>query len=376
MLLSSLQFGVSPATLFQKIRRTVTKLPEQLRPKRILFWDVKPETSLGTFRMAIEKLSDIPADRPLTLAERKALLKEMQDARGRLICAESILEVAIEGCKDELKKRIAATVRAHKKGLSVAHACRLMGLSRSTFYASQKTTPAQNKTDELAEKISEVRSSGFYTLGRRRFTARIRLVRMANPCAGKATRQQLPDNLLNREFQADRPMHRLVTDVTYVPYFENDEWHWGYLSLVQDLFNRAIVAWVYSKKQDVRLGLATLRLLSGRGLAPGAMLHSGRGSIYTAQAFRDAADGMGLTQSFSRTANCHDNATMECFNGTFKVEALYNPALTQDRPSFKAQNDFIGRYVEFYNNERPCSVIDNQTPAAYRMQFYGPFLRT
>ena len=99
------QFGVRPATLFQKIRRTVAKLPEQLGPKRILFWDVKPETSLGTFRMAIEKLSDIPADRPLTLAERKALLKEMQDARGRLICAESILEVAIEGCKDELKKK-------------------------------------------------------------------------------------------------------------------------------------------------------------------------------------------------------------------------------------------------------------------------------
>ena len=76
-----------------------------IQPKRILFWDVKPETSLGTFRMAIEKLSDIPADRPLTLAERKVLLKEMQDARGRLICAESILEVAIEGCKDELKKK-------------------------------------------------------------------------------------------------------------------------------------------------------------------------------------------------------------------------------------------------------------------------------
>lgn len=256
MLLSSLQFGVRPVTLFQKIRRTVAKLPEQLRPKRILFWDVKPETSLGTFRMAIEKLSDIPADRPLTLAERKVLLKEMQDARGRLICAESILEVAIEGCKDELKKRIAATVRAHEKGLSVAHACRLMGLSRSTFYASQKTTPAQIKTDELAEKISEVQSSCFFTIGRRRMgavlhkrygievcettlqrvmsrrglIARIRQVRKAKPCAGKATRQQLPDNLLNREFQADRPMHRLVTDVTYVPYFENDEWHWGYLS--------------------------------------------------------------------------------------------------------------------------------------------------
>lgn len=115
-----------------------------------------------------------------------------------------------------------------------------MGLSRSTFYASQKTTPAQIKTDELAEKISEVQSSCFFTIGRRRMgavlhkrygievcettlqrvmsrrglTARIRQVRKAKPSAGKATRQQLPDNLLNREFQADRPMHRLVTDVT------------------------------------------------------------------------------------------------------------------------------------------------------------------
>lgn len=53
--------------------------------------------------MAIETLSDIPVDRPLTLAEWKALLKEMQDARGRPIFAESILEIAIEGCKDELK---------------------------------------------------------------------------------------------------------------------------------------------------------------------------------------------------------------------------------------------------------------------------------
>lgn len=67
-------------------------------------------------------------------------------------------------------------------------------------------------------------------MSRRGLTARIRQVRKAKPCAGKATWQQLPDNLLNREFQADRPMHRLVTEVTYVPYFENDEWHWGYLS--------------------------------------------------------------------------------------------------------------------------------------------------
>lgn len=55
--------------------------------------------------MAVEKLSDIPADRPLTTAERKALFEELKDAKARLVCAESLLEVAVECCKDDLKKK-------------------------------------------------------------------------------------------------------------------------------------------------------------------------------------------------------------------------------------------------------------------------------
>lgn len=55
--------------------------------------------------MAINKLSDIPANRPLTLQERKALLREVQEAKDRLICSEALLEVAVESCKDELKKK-------------------------------------------------------------------------------------------------------------------------------------------------------------------------------------------------------------------------------------------------------------------------------
>ena len=62
---------------------------------------------------------------------------------------------------------------------------------------------------------------------------------------------------------------------------------------------------------------------------------------------------------------------MECFNGTFKVEALYSTLLSREKPSFKEQNDFIGRYIEFYNRDRPCSVIGNRTPTEYRRQYYG-----
>lgn len=67
--------------------------------------------------MAFEKLSDIPTDRPLTASERKALMREMRDARDRLICAESLLEVAVESCRDELKKELQRQLELTRKAL-------------------------------------------------------------------------------------------------------------------------------------------------------------------------------------------------------------------------------------------------------------------
>ncbi len=64
-------------------------------------------------------------------------------------------------------------------------------------------------------------------MSRSGLSARTRRIRKAKLCAGRANRQQLLGNLLNREFSADRPMLRMVTDVTYVPYFEDGEWHWA-----------------------------------------------------------------------------------------------------------------------------------------------------
>lgn len=98
------QFGVRPATLFASIRRKLATLPEIIRPKRLLFWESVPVHSLGKRRMPFEKPSDIPIDRPLTPKERKELMREMKDARDRLICAQAILEVAFENAKDAKKR--------------------------------------------------------------------------------------------------------------------------------------------------------------------------------------------------------------------------------------------------------------------------------
>ena len=90
------------------------------------------------------------------------------------------------------------------------------------------------------------------------------------------------------------------------------------------------------------------------------------GSIYTAKVFRDTLAAMGITQSLSRVANCHDNAPMECFNGTLKVEALYNTSFPgSDRTSFLERNEMISRFIDFYNKERPHSVLQNRTPLEF-----------
>lgn len=271
-----------------------------------------------------------------------------------------------------------------------------MGVPRSSFYAAKKPSEAKLRDRDLADHIAQIQQKYFFTIGRRRMgtllkklhgidvgttrlqrvmslyglTAKIRQVRKAKPHAGKATQLELPPNELNREFKANKPYQRFVTDVTYVPYYEQNEWHWGYLSLVQDLFDRSIVSWVYSKKQDNALARRTLQLLSFLPLDKEAMLHSDRGSIYTANSFREILKVMGVKQSFSRTANCHDNATMECFNGTFKVEALYNPLFSKQRPSFMEQNDVIARYIDFYNYDRPCSIVGNLTPVECRTKYF------
>lgn len=277
--------------------------------------------------------------------------------------------------------------------------CKAMGLPRSTFYFRKSTTPKKRQDGLLAEKIRSIQTDCRFTIGRRRMSSELserygisvgenqarRVMRAyhlqavtrqktsAKPHAGKAYQGQLPENLLNREFQADRPLTKLVSDVTYIPYYEQGQWHWGYLSVVQDLFDRSIIAWVFDRKQDVSLSLRTLQILSFKGVKPGAMFHSDRGSIYTAQAFRDTLAAMGMVQSYSRSGNCHDNATMECFNGTLKVEALYNPFCQQDKPSFLQQNQLIAKYIDFYNNKRPCSVLGNQPPNKVKKQFFERF---
>ena len=188
----------------------------------------------------------------------------------------------------------------------------------------------------------------------------------------KQWQQELPANILNREFEAAAPGEKFVTDVTYIPYVEGDRWKWAYLSVVLDLYDRSVVSWVLSKRQDARLAKTTLQVLEGKYHCEDAIFHSDRGSIYTSLEFQEQLMKLGLRQSLSRSANCWDNAPMESFNGILKTEWLYNPyCCKKQQPSYRDQLLALEEYMRFYNDERIHSSNSYLTPNSKRASYFA-----
>ena len=154
------------------------------------------------------------------------------------------------------------------------------------------------------------------------------------------------ENLLNREFHADRPNHKWVTDISYIRTGQG----MLYLSIIRDLFDNSIVAYKTATNQTVNLVLDTIRqaMQKEKEVAAELQLHSDQGSQYTSQAYFDLTKEYGITPSMSRRGNCYDNALAENFFSIIKTECLYRhlPA------TFKEAKDLIDNYIYFYNNQR------------------------
>lgn len=161
------------------------------------------------------------------------------------------------------------------------------------------------------------------------------------------------DNKLDRDFQADKPMEKLVTDITYL-YFGNCRL---YLSSIMDLYNREIVAYSISECQDTDFVLDTLHQLE---LPQGALLHSDQGSVYTSKAYYQACTEKGITRSMSRKGTPADNACIEWFHSILKSETFYLHNwrnLTKD-----SITDIVKNYIIFYNETRIQQRLNDQSP--------------
>lgn len=174
--------------------------------------------------------------------------------------------------------------------------------------------------------------------------------------------ERVAENLLKRNFTAEKPNQKWVTDVTQYRVGE----HWLYLSAVKDLFNNEIVAYQLSERNDNELVLQTFaKAFAKQKDVTGLVVHSDQGFQYTSHAYHDMLPKVSAQISMSRRGNCLDNASMESFFSHLKTEGLYpynirNLAEAQSR---------IEKYIRFYNRRRPQRKLNKLTPVEYRRQF-------
>jgi putative transposase len=172
---------------------------------------------------------------------------------------------------------------------------------------------------------------------------------------------QLPvaPNILNRQFRRDRPNEVWVADTTYISTKEG----WLYLAVVLDLFSRRVVGWAMGDRNDRGLPLRALHMAAQRRCPPrGLIHHSDRGSTYASLDYREALRQYGMTCSMSRKGNCWDNAPMESWFHTLKVESVHDQIFA----TRKAAMAVIFEYMEvFYNRQRICSAIGGFTPSEF-----------
>ena len=155
------------------------------------------------------------------------------------------------------------------------------------------------------------------------------------------------DNLLKRQFRADRPNTKWVTDISYIHTKEGVL----YLSMIRDLYDNSIVAYKTASRQTVSLVLDTIRLAmkkEKKKVAAELQLHSDQGFQYTSPGYFNLTQSYGITPSMSRKGNPYDNAMAENFFSILKTECIYRH---KPRTLSDAQR-MIDDYIYFYNHER------------------------
>jgi transposase InsO family protein len=271
-----------------------------------------------------------------------------------------------------------------KANFPVSTMCRVLGVSRSGFYAwrARGESPKAQKERSLLVHVKaafnesagtygaprirdELRAQG-HRVGKKRIAHLMRKhgIRPKQKRRFRVTTRANPDhepapNLLDRCFVANEPDRVWVSDITYVWTREG----WLYLCVVVDLFSRRVVGWAIDRSLHARLTVrALLTAIQRRAPAPGLIFHSDRGAQYSAKVFRALLDEHGMAQSMSRKGDCWDNAVAESFFATLKTELVQGAYFSTRNDALRA----VHNYIEgFYNLRRRHSAVGNVSPAHY-----------
>jgi len=262
--------------------------------------------------------------------------------------------------------------------------CRVMLVSRSSYYQyfKQQQTPnyLQQRTLEAlvksihkaskesygSRRISEALQGHGYPIGRYQARSLMRkLSLVAKPTKRfKVTTESnhnLPvaPNLLNRQFQVDRPDTVWASDITYLWTHQG----WLYVAVILDLFSRKVVGWSIDRRMTSELVKKALNMaVMYRQPPKGLLHHSDRGSQYASRDYQDLLAQYGMTCSMSRKGNCWDNAVMESFYRSIKTELIHH----EDFQTRDESRHAIFEYIEvFYNRRRRHSTLGYVSPCEY-----------
>jgi transposase InsO family protein len=274
-----------------------------------------------------------------------------------------------------------------KREHSIQHLCEAFEVSTSGYYGwcrrQKEPSERQRQDGQLKEQIARIHKDSRETYGAPRVQVRLRaegrchgrnriarLMREQNLCGRQKKRfrvrttdsrhqEPVAPNRLAQAPAPTGPDQLWVADITYVQSAAG----WVYVAAILDLYSRRIVGWAASRRIDTELVLMALSMaLTHRRPPSGLIFHSDRGVQYASADYRRALARVGLIASMSRKANCYDNATMEAFWSTLKLELIYRCEfrdMSQLRPA-------LFDYIEvFYNRQRLHSSLGYQTPAGF-----------
>ena len=173
------------------------------------------------------------------------------------------------------------------------------------------------------------------------------------------------ENILNRNFKADAPDEKWLTDVSEFHYYVNGEKHRLYLSAILDLYDRRIVAYTIGDSNNTELVYNMFDFAVKNNPNAHPIFHSDRGYQYTNRTFHSKLVAAGMTQSMSRIARCIDNGPMEGFWGIIKRERYYGKKFN----SRKELVDMIENYMDYYNNSRLQRKLGVLTPFEKHEEF-------
>jgi transposase InsO family protein len=268
--------------------------------------------------------------------------------------------------------------------------CATLAVSPSGYYAWQKRRisprPRAVENHALAQQIKMIHGQSRQTYGSPRIVealrqqgchhGRNRVARLMH-AAGLWGRQKgryrvqttdshhdqpIAPNRLAHAPKATAPNQLWVADITYIETREG----WLYLAALLDLYSRRIVGWAMSERLDTALVLKALAMaLLQRNPPAHLLLHSDRGVQYASGDYRRTLNAAGLVPSMSRKGNCYDNATMESFWSTLKLELIYRCDFLTRREARTQIFDYI---EVFYNRQRSHSALGYHSPVDFELQ--------